>query len=51
VTRIAQSPDSVGLNGEPDRPEEPIIWNDTLVLTSFDLVTGPSKVNTGHQLP
>ncbi len=51
VTRIAQSPDSDGTNGELDQPGEPIIWQGKLVITCFDLVTGPSKVNTGHQLP
>lgn len=51
VVRIAQSPDSDGLNGELDQPGEPIIWRDTLILSCFDLVTGPDKVNTRHETP
>jgi hypothetical protein len=51
VTRIAQSPDSDGLNGELDQPGEPIIWENRLVLSCFDLVTGPGIINTKHELP
>lgn len=51
VERIAQSPDSDGLNGELDQPGEPIIWNGRLILSCFDLVTGPDKVNTAHEMP
>jgi sugar lactone lactonase YvrE len=51
VTRIAQSPDTDGLNGELDQPGEPIIWQGRLVVTSFDLVTGPQMVNTKHEMP
>ena len=51
VERIAQSPDTNGLNGELDQPGEPIIWNGKLVVTCFDLVTGPGNVNTAHELP
>jgi sugar lactone lactonase YvrE len=51
VERIAQSPDTDGLNGELDQPGEPIVWNGKLVVSCFDLVTGPDKVNTRHELP
>jgi len=51
VTRIAESPDSDGQNGELDQPGEPIIWEGRLVATCFDLVTGPDKVDTGHTMP
>lgn len=51
VTRIAQSPDPDGLNGELDQPGEPIIWKGKLVITCFDLVTGPGIVNTQHEMP
>jgi sugar lactone lactonase YvrE len=51
VARIAQSPDSDGLNGELDQPGEPIVWNGKLIASCFDLVTGPDKVNTAHELP
>jgi len=51
VIRLAQSPDSDGLSGELDQPGEPIIWEGNLVISCFDLVTGPDKVNTRHELP
>jgi outer membrane protein assembly factor BamB len=51
VTRIAQSPDTDGLNGELDQPGEPIIWKGKLILSCFDLVTGPNIVNTAHEMP
>lgn len=51
VERIAQSPDSDGFNGELDQPGEPCYWNGMLVISCFDLVTGPGKVNTKHELP
>jgi sugar lactone lactonase YvrE len=51
VTRIAQSPDTDGLNGELDQPGEPIIWMGRLVVSCFDLVTGPQMVNTAHEMP
>ncbi len=51
VTRIARSPDSDGFNGELDQPGEPIIWKGKLILTCFDLVTGPGIVNTQHEMP
>ena len=49
--RIAQSPDTDGLNGEIDQPGEPIVWNGKLVISCFDLVTDPGKVNTAHEMP
>ncbi|MGA2764165.1 MAG: SMP-30/gluconolactonase/LRE family protein [Spirochaetia bacterium] len=51
VTRIAQSPDADGLNGELNQPGEPIIWQGRLIVTCFDLVTGPQMVNTKHEMP
>lgn len=51
VKRIAQSPDCDGLNGELDQPSEPCIWNGVIVISCFDLVTGPDKVNTKHEMP
>lgn len=51
VYRIAKSPDSDGSKGELDQPGEPIIWNGKLVVTCFDKVTGPDKVNTKHDKP
>jgi sugar lactone lactonase YvrE len=51
VTRIAQSPDASGVNGDLDQPGEPIIWQGKLVVTCFDLVIGPQMVNTKHEMP
>lgn len=51
VHRIAQSPDSDGLNGELNQPGEPIVWDGRIIASCFDLVTGPGKVNTGHSMP
>ena len=51
VTRIAQSPDSTGVNGDLDQPGEPIIWQGKLVVTCFDLVVGPQMVNRKHEMP
>lgn len=51
VKRIAQSPDSDGLHGELDQPGEPIVWKNKIIVSCFDLVTGPDKVNTGHEMP
>ncbi|REK71204.1 SMP-30/gluconolactonase/LRE family protein [Paenibacillus paeoniae] len=51
VKRIAQSPDTDGLNGELDQPGEPIVYGGKVIASCFDLVTGPDKVNTGHELP
>ena len=51
VTRIAQSPDTNGFNGELDQPGEPCIWNGKVIVSCFDLVTGGDKVNTAHEVP
>ena len=51
VTRIAQSPDSTGVNGDLDQPGEPMIWQGKLVVTCFDLVVGPQMVNKKHEMP
>lgn len=51
VSRYAQSPDTDGFNGELDQPGEPCIWRGKIVVSCFDLVTGPDKVNTRHEMP
>jgi hypothetical protein len=51
ITVLAQSPDCRGIEGGLDQPGEPIFWNGKLVLSCFDLVTGPDKVNTKHDKP
>ena len=51
ITVLAQSPDCDGSDGGLDQPGEPIIWNGKLVISCFDAVTGPDKVNTKHDKP
>ena len=51
IARIAQSPDCDGSDGSLDQPGEPIVWNGKLIVSCFDMVTGPDKVNTGHDKP
>jgi sugar lactone lactonase YvrE len=51
ITVLAQSPDSDGSQGELNQPGEPILWDGKLVVTCFDAVTGPDKVNTKHDKP
>ncbi|MHB8954982.1 MAG: SMP-30/gluconolactonase/LRE family protein [Pirellulaceae bacterium] len=48
---LAQSPDGDGSDGGLDQPGEPILWQGKLVVTCFDVVTGPDKVNTQHDKP
>lgn len=51
ITVLAQSPDGDGSDGGLDQPGEPILWNGKLVVSCFDMVTGPDKVNTKHDKP
>ena len=51
ITVLAQSPDCDGSQGGLDQPGEPILWNGKLVVSCFDIVTGPDKVNTTHDKP
>lgn len=51
ITVLAQSADTDGSDGGLDQPGEPIVWNGRLVVSCFDAVTGPDKVNTRHDRP
>ncbi len=51
LERIAQSPDCDGLDGGLDQPGEPIIWQNKIIASCFDLVTDEGKVNTKHEMP
>ena len=51
LERIAQSPDCDGLDGGLDQPGEPRVYKGKLIASCFDLVTGPGKVNTKHEMP
>ena len=51
VQVLARSPDCDGSKGGLDQPGEPIVRGNQLVVTCFDMVTGPDKVNSGHDAP
>lgn len=51
VERIASNDDNDGLNGEVNQPGEVRPWRGKLMISNFNLVTGPTKVNTGHSEP
>jgi sugar lactone lactonase YvrE len=51
VERLAQSPDCTGVDGGLDQPGEPIVWDGRIIVSCFDLVTGPDKVNKKHEMP
>ena len=51
VTVLARSPDCDGSHGGLDQPGEPIVRGNELIVSCFDMVTGPDKVNTGHDKP
>ncbi|MBC8218200.1 MAG: phage head-tail adapter protein [Planctomycetes bacterium] len=51
VEVLARSPDCDGSKGGLDQPGEPIVRGNQLVVTCFDKVTGPDKVNTTHDKP
>lgn len=51
IAVLAQDPDCLGKDGRLDQPGEPILWNGKLVVSCFDMVTGPDKVNTKHDRP
>jgi len=52
VTRICQSPDCDGFDGQLDQPGEPVIWNGKIVVSCFDSVTGHEYFNnSAHELP
>lgn len=51
VTVLAKSPDCDGAQGGLDQPGEPLVRDGELVVSNFDMVTGPDKVNTKHDAP
>ncbi len=51
ITVVSQNGDTTGAGGLMDQPGEPIFWQGKLVVTSFDMVTGPDKVNSKHDKP
>ena len=51
ISVLAQNGDTDGTGGLLDQPGEPIVYCGRLVVTCFDVVVGPDKVNTGHDAP
>ncbi|WP_372775227.1 SMP-30/gluconolactonase/LRE family protein [Mangrovibacterium sp.] len=48
---IADYPDNDGCHGELDQPVDLTIWEDKLIISNFDLMTGEGFVNTAHSKP
>jgi len=51
VRVLAKSPDCDGSNGGLDQPGEPLARGKELIISNFDMVTGPDKLNSGHDAP
>lgn len=51
VRVLAKNGDTDGADGSLDEPGEPIVRGREVVVSNFDLVTGPDKVNTKHDWP
>ena len=51
ITVLAQNGDTDGSGGLLDQPGEPLVRGRELIVTNFDKVTGPDKVNTKHDKP
>jgi len=51
VQVLARSNDCNGAKGGLDQPGEPIVRGNQLIVTCFDKVTGPDKVNSKHDAP
>jgi sugar lactone lactonase YvrE len=51
ISVLAQNSDTGGRNGDLNEPGEPIAWNGMLVVSNFDAVIEPDKVNGAHESP
>jgi sugar lactone lactonase YvrE len=51
ISVLARNGDTDGRKGELNEPGEPIVWNGVIVVSNFDCVFGPDKVNTKHDMP
>ncbi|NQU22240.1 MAG: SMP-30/gluconolactonase/LRE family protein [Candidatus Nealsonbacteria bacterium] len=51
VRVLAKSPDCDGSKGGLDQPGEPLARGKQLIVANFDMVTGPDKLNSGHDAP
>jgi len=48
INILAQNPDTDGSDGKIDEPGEPILRGNELIISNFDMVTGPDKLNKKH---
>lgn len=48
---IADYPDNNGSNGQIDQPADVWVWQDKLVISNFDLMSGDGIENSGHGKP
>jgi len=51
VSALAKSPDCAGSKGGLDQPGEPPVRGKERIVSNFDMVTGPDKLNSGHDEP
>ena len=51
VRVLAKSPDCDGSKGGLDQPGEPLVRGREVVVSNFDMVTGPDKLNSKHDYP
>jgi len=51
VRVLAKSPDCDGSKGGLDQPGDPLVRGKQLIIANFDMVTGPDKLNSGHDRP
>ncbi|MBN2476434.1 MAG: hypothetical protein JXB62_17605 [Pirellulales bacterium] len=51
VQVLARSPDCDGSGGGLDQPGEPLVRGREVIVSNFDMVTGPDKRNSGHDYP
>jgi len=51
VSVLAKSPDCDGSKGGLDQPGEPLVRGKELIVSNFDMITGPDKLNSGHDEP
>ncbi|MHC4636522.1 MAG: NHL repeat-containing protein [Planctomycetota bacterium] len=51
VSVLAKSGDCDGSKGGLDQPGEPLVRGNELIVVNFDMVTGPDKLNSGHDKP
>jgi len=51
VRVLAHSPDCDGSRGGLDQPGEPLLRGREVIVSNFDVVTGPDKLNSKHDYP